>query len=139
MPATAPNVTKKHIIDGVAARTGLRRSDVQAVVQGVLDQIVEEVRLGRRIELRDFGVFEVKQRAARTAQNPKTLERVPVPPKRAVRFKVGRLMREALEADACPAAERHDGVHSNGHARADDAMPHVHVEPRPQPVAAGHA
>jgi integration host factor subunit beta len=51
---------------------------------------------GNRLEFRDFGVFEVKHRRARKAQNPKTLEPVQVPPKRTVKFKVGRLMKQTL-------------------------------------------
>ncbi|MBN2843968.1 MAG: HU family DNA-binding protein, partial [Sedimentisphaerales bacterium] len=59
-----------------------------------------------RLEFRDFGVFETKHRAARVAQNPKTLERVQVPPKRTVKFKVGRLMKQKLqEVDLREAAE----------------------------------
>ena len=92
-----PNVTKKHLVDSIVGQTGLARGEVQVVVQGVLDQLIDAVRHGKRVELRDFGVFEVKARAARTAQNPKTMEPVPVPPKLAVRFKAGRLMKSALE------------------------------------------
>jgi hypothetical protein len=54
------------------------------------------------LEFRDFGVFEVKERAARVAQNPKTLVPVKVPPKRTVKFKVGRLMKDQLEAQVHP-------------------------------------
>jgi nucleoid DNA-binding protein len=57
------------------------------------------------LEFRDFGVFETRTRAARTAQNPKTLERVEVPAKRTVKFKMGRLMRENLYAAAAKSAE----------------------------------
>lgn len=101
-------VTKREMIDKVADRTGLKRSDVQDVLHEVLDQIIGELRKGNRLEFRDFGVFEVKERAARVAQNPKTLEKVLVPAKRAVKFKVGRLMRDSIESprankDARPA------------------------------------
>ena len=58
-----------------------------------------------RLEFRDFGVFETRTRAARVAQNPKTLERVEVPAKRTVKFKMGRLMRENLCAPAAKSAE----------------------------------
>jgi integration host factor subunit beta len=57
------------------------------------------------LEFRDFGVFETRTRAARIAQNPKTLERVQVAAKRTVKFKMGRLMRERLSADAAQAVE----------------------------------
>lgn len=90
-------VTKREIIDKVTERTGLKRSDVQEVLHQMLDQIIVELRKGNRLEFRDFGVFEIKERAARTAQNPKTLEKVLVPAKRAVKFKVGRLMRDSIE------------------------------------------
>ena len=59
--------------------------------------VIDELGRGNRLEFRDFGVFEIKERAPRVAQNPKTLERVQVPARRTVKFKVGRLMRETLE------------------------------------------
>ena len=59
-------------------------------------QVIDELGRGNRLEFRDFGVFEIKERAPRVAQNPKTLERVQVPARRTVKFKVGRLMRETL-------------------------------------------
>ena len=91
-------ITKKILIDRIADSTGMKRVAVKQVVQEFLDQVILELGDGNRLEFRDFGVFEVKQRAPRMAQNPKTLERVPVPAKRTVKFKVGRRMREAMEA-----------------------------------------
>ena len=52
------------------------------------------------MEFRDFGIFEVREQAARTAQNPKTLEKIKVPAKRAVKFKMGRIMKEKVNARA---------------------------------------
>lgn len=89
-------VTKKELIDRIADSTGVKRTAVKAVVQSFLDQIIIELGRSNRLEFRDFGVFEVKYRKARMAQNPKTLEPVEVPPKRTVKFKVGRLMKETL-------------------------------------------
>ena len=91
-------VTKKELVDQIADATGQKRVVVKEVVQTFLDSIIVELGKGNRLEFRDFGVFEVKQRRARVAQNPKTLEQVEVPPKRTVKFKVGRLMRVTLEA-----------------------------------------
>ncbi|MEQ8317077.1 MAG: HU family DNA-binding protein [Phycisphaerales bacterium] len=119
------NVTKKHLVDEITRRTKLSRHDVQAVVQGVLDQMIEAVGNGQRIEIRDFGVFEVKERAARTAQNPKTLEPVPVPPKLAVRFKPGRLMKAALEAK--PAITHDESSHDQATRPSEE-----HIERRPE-------
>ncbi|MHC4716236.1 MAG: HU family DNA-binding protein [Planctomycetota bacterium] len=90
-------VTKKELIDRIAENTGSKHVAVKKVVQGFLDEVIEELSKGNRLEFRDFGVFEVRHRAARIAQNPKTLERVHVPAKRTVRFKAGRLMKQRLQ------------------------------------------
>lgn len=90
-------VTKKDLVDRIAEATDQKRVDVKRTIQMFLDEIVDELGAGNRLEFRDFGVYEVKERAARVAQNPKTLERVPVPAKRTVKFKPGRKMRDALE------------------------------------------
>jgi len=92
-------VTKKDLVDRITTRTGLRRNDVRDAVQAFLEAVIDELAEGRRIEFRDFGVFEIKERAARVAQNPQTLERVEVPPKRIVKFKAGRRLRD-LDTEA---------------------------------------
>ena len=89
-------ITKKELIDRIAEGSGSRRVLVKKVVQQFLDEIVNELGKGNRLEFRDFGVFETKLRKARKAQNPKTLEPVAVPEKRTVKFKVGRLMKQRL-------------------------------------------
>jgi integration host factor subunit beta len=90
-------VTKKELVDRIADQTDQKRVVVKRIVQSFLDEIIEELGQGNRLEFRDFGVFETKERAARVAQNPKTLQRVHVPPKRTVKFKVGRLMKLKLQ------------------------------------------
>jgi integration host factor subunit beta len=90
-------VTKKELVDRIADETDAKRVTVKKVVQQFLDEIIEELGRGNRLEFRDFGVFETKDRAARIAQNPKTLERVHVPRKRTVKFKVGRMMKIKLQ------------------------------------------
>ncbi len=69
---------------------------VKRIVQHFLDEIITELAADNRLEFRDFGVFETRTRASRDAQNPKTLERVQVPCKRSVKFKMGRQMKEKL-------------------------------------------
>lgn len=91
-------ITKKELIDRIADGTGQRRIQVKRILQQFLDEIITELGKGNRLEFRDFGVFETKMRKARRAQNPKTLQPVDVPEKRAVKFKIGRLMREKLIA-----------------------------------------
>jgi len=90
-------VTKKELIDRIAEGTGSKHVAVKKICQSFLDEIIEELAKGNRLEFRDFGVYEVRHRAARIAQNPKTLERVHVPAKRTVRFKAGRLMKQKLQ------------------------------------------
>ena len=89
-------ITKKDLIDRIAQRTYNKRTVVKQVVQEFLDEIVLELGQGNRLEFRDFGVFESRVRASRMAQNPKTMEKVYVPAKRTVKFKVGRLMKRRL-------------------------------------------
>lgn len=93
-------VTKKELVDRIAEQAGSKRVIVKKIIQNFLDEVINELAQGSRLEFRDFGVFETKDRAARTAQNPKTLQRVHVPPKRTVKFKVGRLMKQKLQASA---------------------------------------
>jgi len=90
-------VTKKELVDRIAEQTRTKRVVVKKILQGFLNEITNELGRGNRLEFRDFGVFETKERAARIAQNPKTLQRVHVPPKRTVKFKVGRLMKQKLQ------------------------------------------
>ena len=89
-------VTKKELIDRIAEQTQAKRVVVKRIVQSFLDEVVNELSCNNRLEFRDFGVFETRNRAARVAQNPKTLERVHVPTKRTVKFKMGRLMKKKL-------------------------------------------
>jgi integration host factor subunit beta len=116
-------ITKKELIDRIAETDGFRRVQVKRVVQAFLDEIVNELGKGNRLEFRDFGVFESKTRKARKAQNPKTLEPVAVPEKRTVKFKVGRLMKQRLGeltgALVDDEAGDIDEMHENG---ADEEM-----------------
>jgi len=89
-------VTKKELIDRIAKNTQAKRVTVKRIIQVFLDEMVEELSRGNRLEFRDFGVFETRTRASRVAQNPKTLQRVDVPAKKTVKFKMGRLMKDHL-------------------------------------------
>jgi integration host factor subunit beta len=90
-------VTKKELTDRIADNLGAKRTLVKDVVQQFLDEIIGELADGNRLEFRDFGVFEVRTRKPRMAQNPRTLEQVPVPLKSTVKFKVGRRMKRSVE------------------------------------------
>jgi integration host factor subunit beta len=97
--------TKKELVNRIADRTGQTKVVVKEILQSFLDEIIDELSLGNRLEFREFGVFEVRERAARRAQNPRTLEKVSVPAKRVVKFKVGRMMRQRVCEDGPPERE----------------------------------
>ena len=91
-----PNVTKKEIVKTISEEIGLTQLKTKEIVQKTFNAIVETLVEERRIELRNFGVFEVKERAARKARNPRTGERVDVPEKFVVTFKPGKEMEEKV-------------------------------------------
>jgi nucleoid DNA-binding protein len=86
------------------SRCGITQVQAKQIVQMLFDGIVNFLAEDGRVKLRNFGVFEVKRRKARTARNPSTGEQVPVPEKHAVTFKTGRLVEERI-AEECRAAE----------------------------------
>jgi integration host factor subunit beta len=92
-------VTKKEIVKTISEDCGLTqlktKEIVQKTVEAIIDTLVDEGS-DNRIELRNFGVFEVKKRAARKARNPRTGERVDVPAKYVVTFKPGKEMEERV-------------------------------------------
>jgi integration host factor subunit beta len=95
-------ITKKDLVDRITKRTQCKNITAKEIVQQFLDEIASELSKNNRLEFRDFGIFEVKERAARTAQNPKTLEKVQVSAKRTVKFKMGRIMKKKLNAQLGP-------------------------------------
>jgi nucleoid DNA-binding protein len=89
-------VTKKEIVKQISDRIGLTQLKTKEIVQLTFDAIVDTLLEDKRIELRNFGVFEVKLRKARKARNPRTGEKVDVPPKHVVTFKPGKEMEERV-------------------------------------------
>ena len=118
------SVTKKEIVRTISEEIGLTQLQTKEIVQKTFDAIVEALVAERRIELRNFGVFEVKRRAPRKARNPRTGDKVFVPEKSVVTFKPGKEMEERvkeLERQAAAAARvgpRQDGRRTAGKARA---------------------
>ena len=115
-------VTKKELVARIAERTGVTKVVAKDIIQRFLDEIIRELGRGNRLEFREFGVFEIKGRAARRAQNPRTLEKVDVPAKRIVRFKVGREMR-ARVCDEPLVKKRSDGQPASKDARVEPPPP----------------
>ncbi len=102
-------MTKKEIVKTISEEIGLTQLKTKEIVQKTFDAIVDTLVEDKRIELRNFGVFEVKKRAARKARNPRTGEKVLVPEKLVVTFKPGKEMEgrvRELERQAAAAAAR---------------------------------
>ena len=89
-------MTKKEIVRSISEELGLTQLKTKEIVQKTFDAIVETLVEDKRIELRNFGVFEVKCRAARKARNPKTGKEVMVEKKYVVTFKPGKEMEQRV-------------------------------------------
>jgi nucleoid DNA-binding protein len=89
-------VTKKEIVKKISEEIGLTQLKTKDIVQRTLDEIIKTLVEEGRIELRNFGVFEVKRRAPRKARNPRTGDKVSVPAKNVVTFKPGKEMEELV-------------------------------------------
>ena len=90
-------MTKRDIVVRISSETSINQHQVMDVVQKTLDYISEALATGDKVELRNFGVFEVKVRKARVGRNPNAPETdVPIPQRSVVRFKSGKEMRESV-------------------------------------------
>ena len=90
-------MTKKDIAIKIADETGIKQIIVKEVVQKTIDAMIEALSKGETLELRNFGIFKVKERKARIGRNPRTGETVPVPPKKVVTFKPGLVMKQRVK------------------------------------------
>ena len=89
-----PNLTKRDLVVRISNETGMVQQDVLNVIQRTLDHLTESLAHGQAVELRNFGVFEVKLRKARVGRNPNRPEHdVPIPPRAVVKFKAGKEMK----------------------------------------------
>ena len=103
-------MTKKEIVRTISEEIGLTQLKTKEIVQKTFDAIVETLVEDGRIELRNFGVFEVKRRAPRKARNPRTGDKVFVPEKFVVTFKPGKEMEQRVrELERLAAAARARG------------------------------
>ncbi|MCH8321059.1 MAG: integration host factor subunit beta [Acidobacteria bacterium] len=91
-------MTKADLIDEVAKNSDLSKKDAEAIVQAVLDSIVESLKGGGKVELRGFGSFRLRERSSREGRNPKTGEKVFVPAKKVPYFKPGKDLRELINS-----------------------------------------
>jgi len=92
-------VTKKEIIEIVSEKTSTRKGHTRAIVESVLDVFIEILATEGRIEIRNFGVFKVKDTPARIGRNPVTKEVADVPARRIIQFKAGKTMKEKVNGE----------------------------------------
>jgi len=116
-------VTKKEIVKTISDACQLTQLQTKEIVQRTFDAIVETLVEEKRIELRNFGVFEVKKRAARKARNPRTGDKVYVPEKYVVTFKPGKEMEEKVRELERQAAERAAAAMAGGQAPTEGTPP----------------
>jgi nucleoid DNA-binding protein len=121
----SPVVTKKEIVKTISDEIGLTQLKTKEIVQKTFDAIVETLVEEKRIELRNFGVFEVKKRAARKARNPRTGDKVYVPEKYVVTFKPGKEMEEKVRELERQAAERAAAMAAQQSAQPADGSSQV--------------
>ena len=114
-------MTKKEIVKQISDKLGLTQLKTKEIVQQTFDAIVETLLEERRIELRNFGVFEVKRRKPRKARNPRTGERVDVEAKYVVTFKPGKEMEEKVRNLSEPAGELAGAAAGGGDANGRKA------------------
>ncbi|MBA4020344.1 MAG: integration host factor subunit beta [Pirellula sp.] len=116
-------MTKKEIVKTISDACQLTQLQTKEIVQRTFDAIVETLVEEKRIELRNFGVFEVKKRAARKARNPRTGDKVYVPEKYVVTFKPGKEMEEKVRELERQAAERAAAAMAGGQAPTEGTPP----------------
>lgn len=90
-------MTKKDIVLRITDQTGIKQVDVKKIVQKTFDVVIESLIRNEKVELRNFGVFKIKERKARFGRNPRTGESVPVPPRKVVIFKPGLEMKQRIK------------------------------------------
>ncbi|HIA77229.1 MAG TPA: HU family DNA-binding protein [Gammaproteobacteria bacterium] len=97
-------MNKAQLIDAVATRTGLAKSDASAAVESVLTNITETLQRGGTVSLVGFGAFSVSQRSARMGRNPNSGDLISIPASRRPKFKAGKQLKDAVNSLAFPGA-----------------------------------
>lgn len=98
-PDESKNVmTKADLVDEVAAKVDLTKKEAEEIVNSVFDSIVQSLQSGEKIELRGFGSFRIRSRKPRIGRNPKTGEKVEVPPKQIPYFKPGKELKDLINS-----------------------------------------
>ena len=134
-------MTKRELVIEVASKLRLTQNEVSTIVQETLDTITEALVEGQRLEIRNFGVFEVKERDARIGRNPRTGDEVPIAKKRVAAFRPGKALKEWIQAgpDQKPhhlfRDDESDGVEGSSN---NNSQPEVSSASSTEGVGVGH-
>lgn len=89
-------MNKSELINAVAEKSEISKKSAEKAVGAVIDVITESLQDGDKVQLVGFGVFEVKERAARMGRNPKTKEPIEIPASKSPQFKAGKALKDAV-------------------------------------------
>jgi DNA-binding protein HU-beta len=89
-------MNKTELVARIAENTGTSKKDCEKMLDATLDEIIDSLSSGEKVQIVGFGVFDVKDRAARVGRNPKTKEAINIPPTRIPQFKAGKALRDAI-------------------------------------------
>jgi DNA-binding protein HU-beta len=89
-------MNKADLISKIAMNSGLSKKDSEKALTAAIDAIVDSLKEGEKVQLVGFGIFDVKERAARTGRNPKTKEAIKIPSSRTPQFKAGKALKDAV-------------------------------------------
>ncbi|MCC8047533.1 MAG: HU family DNA-binding protein [Oscillospiraceae bacterium] len=89
-------MNKSELVSTVADRTGLTKKDTERTLNAIFDTITESLQAGEKVQLVGFGVFDIKERAARVGRNPRTKQEIEIAASRAPTFKAGKALKDAV-------------------------------------------
>src|SRR3990172_4311118 len=101
----ATDNNKEILVDMVANKTGMAKKEVEMVVDGVVDAIMDALHQDRKVTIASFGTFKVTHRAAREGINPQTKERITIPAVNTPKFTAGKRLKETVRSQAPKSAE----------------------------------
>jgi integration host factor subunit beta len=121
-------MTKAELVEEVSKVSDLTKKHSEVIVETVFQSIIEALQRGEKIELRGFGSFRLRQRESRKGRNPKTGERVDVPPKRVPYFKPGKELKDLINREG-------DGDAASPQETTGPAVAEAEVPPADTPSA----
>ncbi len=116
-------MTKREIVKTISDKTGFTQLQIKAIVELAFEGIVETLQTEGRVELRNFGVFQVKTRKPRMARNPKTGRQVNVPEKLVISFKAGKEMEQRIQGIDRTAILEVESLDDESDSQIDDSDP----------------